>query len=73
MQMFFLQNTSEWGIKWQLLFIILILHEIGFIMKIKGAESENFNRLYPVYLFKFMAINNYFSRGFCGLENVGEK
>jgi lipid II:glycine glycyltransferase (peptidoglycan interpeptide bridge formation enzyme) len=42
-------------------------------MYLMGANSENFNRLYPVYLFKFMAINNYFSRGFCGLEIMGEK
>ncbi len=42
-------------------------------MKNKGAESENFNRLYPVYLFKFMAFNNYFRRGWNCIEIVGEK
>ena len=42
-------------------------------MNNQGGGNEIYNRLYPVYLFKFMAINNYISRGFCGLEIMGKK
>ena len=65
--------TEESLREWEEAFILIAESIKALYNEKQGGGNENFNRLYPVYLFKFMAINNYFNRGFCGLEVMGEK